>query len=198
MEALFQYLASWHPLSTEDKTILEANCDIIFLAKGDYFLRAGARCHQVGFVVEGILRNYHYVDGKEVTKYFVTQNEFATNFKSYNEGSVSLTYLQAETDTRLIVISKQQAGRLSEKIPHWDQTVHQIIASRLLAKANQKTEMLNQEATSRYLDLVKHRPEIIQHVPLGHIASYLGITQFSLSRIRKKLFQDDFLPFGKN
>ncbi|UBM59522.1 Crp/Fnr family transcriptional regulator [Marinilongibacter aquaticus] len=199
MEALFCYIQQFHELSDRDKAILTQHCQTVHLQKGEYFIQSGKACRKIGFVIQGILRNYCFDnDGKEITKYFLTPLDFATDFQSFNGDGVSQSFIQAETEAKLLVLEKKHMPVLSAKIDHWDTTSNHIISTKLLAKVNLKTEMLNLNATEKYLSFVENQPEIVQNVPLGHIASYLGMTPFSLSRIRKNILQNDFLPNGKS
>jgi CRP-like cAMP-binding protein len=87
---------------------------------------------------------------------------------------------------------------LSAQIANWDKIVGSILEAKLLEKTKNKTEMISQDATTRYLSFLESHENASKYAQLSHIASYLGITQFSLSRIRKKIHQHDFLPNGKN
>lgn len=199
MVELFDLLEQYQKLKEEDKLLIRTNTKFIHLEKGEYFLEAGKRCGRIGIVTSGILRTFFYDnDGKEFTKYFIKREQIVTNLQSFNENSLSSNYIQAETDCELIVITKAAIKIFSEQIENWNITAKRIIESKLLAKVTLKSDMLNQDASTRYLQFMKEHPDIIKNVPLSHIASYLGITQFSLSRIRKNILQQHFLSNDKN
>ncbi|MEL6717153.1 MAG: Crp/Fnr family transcriptional regulator [Bacteroidota bacterium] len=196
---MFSYLAKYHRFTETEKQLIKANCRWTKVAKGNYFLEEGRYCKRIGFVIKGILRIYHYdAEGKDITKYFIAREQIATNLKSYTEGTVSDTYIQAEIDSELLVISKESMANLSAQIVGWDKVIHDIIESKLLEKVTLKTNMISQDATAKYLNFLKTHPNIINHVPLSHVASYLGITQFSLSRIRRNVTHHHLLPNDKN
>ncbi len=198
MDKLFSYLEQYYRLTEIEKQLIIKNCNLLQIEKGKHFLEAGIRCHQIGFVAKGILRTYHYdSEGKDITNYFISKGQFATNLKSYNEDMVSDTSIMAEVDSELVVITKEKMVNLSNQITNWDKIVSSILESKLLEKVKYKTEMINQDATTRYLDFLKTHENLVNNVPLSHIASYLGITQYSLSRIRKNLLHSNFLPNGK-
>ncbi|HCX23811.1 MAG: cyclic nucleotide-binding protein [Flammeovirgaceae bacterium] len=188
MKQLFEYLGQFGAFSQRDKELIGQHCKPLHLKKGCNFLEADKRCTRIGLVTKGVLRAFFFNDeGKDITKYFIGPEQFATDLRSLNEGILSETYIQAESDSELIVISQSSLKVLAEEVDNWETTVKNIIESRLLAKVAQKTAMLNQDATTRYTNFVKENPDIFQQVPLGHIATYLGITQHSLSRIRKSV-----------
>lgn len=187
---LIKFIENYHPLNEQAKKALLINCKEQILRRGEHFLKAGERCRAIGFVTKGILRNYFYdQEGNEYTKYFIKKGQLATNLKSFNEEVLSAEFLIAETETTLVTITKPGMAILSEKIQGWDLAVKKIIETKLLEKLTTKTNMLNQDATVRYLTFMETNPEIVNNVALGHVASYLGITQSTLSRIRKKIIQ---------
>jgi len=199
MEELFYYIEQYERLTKVEKQLITKNCQLIHLKKGTYFLEEGKYCHKIGFVQEGILRIYNYdLDGKDVTQYFVSKKQFATNLRSYKEKVVSDTFIKAEMDSQLVVMTREKMNTLSNQLPRWDKIISRILESKLLEKVKHKTEMINQDATKRYLAFLETHKNVANHVKLTYIASYLGITQYSLSRIRKNLHHHDFLPNGKS
>lgn len=188
MTDLLTYLSQFGELTSDEQQIIQKNCSQKELLKGDYLLKSGEYCHQIAFVQEGILRTYFQDDlGNDVTKYFITKGHFAADLQSFNEKVISTYHIQAETDTRILLVNREALHLFSEQIDKWDLRMKKIIEIGLLEKASQKTDMLHQDATTRYLTFIKDFPNVANQVSLNHIASYLGITQFSLSRIRKNL-----------
>lgn len=198
MIELFSYIEQYLKLSESDKKIIKDNCRFIELKKGDYFLQLNEHCNKIGFVNKGILRAFHYdQDGNAITKSFIQDKQFATNLKSFRDHTLSDSLIVAEIDTEIVVMSKENIANVSLQIPDWSKVVSYIIESKLLEKMKQRTSMVNQDATGRYLDFLKTHKNLVNQVPLSHIASYLGITQYSLSRIRKSLLKNNFLPNDK-
>ena len=96
-------------------------------------------------------------------------------------------YLQAITDCKMVVFSKQDWKDISETIIGWDNIVQKIIAKHHTEKIKRRSDLISQDATARYLDFIEKFPTLANRIPLSYIASYLGMTASSLSRIRKNI-----------
>jgi CRP-like cAMP-binding protein len=108
------------------------------------------------------------------------------DFVNFEANQASSEFLQACTDCRLFVFSKQDWDAFSTDIPEWEIIKNRIIQQCLYQKSR-KNPVISQDATTRYLEFLENYPTLINQVPLSYIASYLGITQQSLSRIRKNI-----------
>ncbi len=95
--------------------------------------------------------------------------------------------MQAVTDCKLIIFSREALEELSLIIIEWDNIINRITAKSLIDKVNRLSPMLNEEAKVRYLSFLDKFPHVANRIPLSLLASYLGITQSSLSRIRKNI-----------
>ncbi|OJJ16768.1 hypothetical protein BKI52_33220 [marine bacterium AO1-C] len=185
---LITFIEQYQKLNEQEKDLILTHKRERVLHKGEHFHMAGKRCQEIGFVKSGILRTYFYDDeGQEFTKYFIQTGQLAVNLQSFNEGTPATDFLVAETNVSLITLPKSALDAFSEKIPSWDTIAKKIIETKLMDKLTAKNNMLNQGATDRYLSFMEVNPEIMGNVALGHIASYLGITQSTLSRIRRKI-----------
>ena len=96
-------------------------------------------------------------------------------------------YLSAITDCKLIVFTKKDWKEILETIIGWDHIVQKIVTKHHSEKISRRSELISQDGTERYLDFIQKFPTLVNRVPLSYIASYLGITQSSLSRIRKNI-----------
>ena len=188
MEALIDYLLQFGQLNQQQIDLVKSKIRIIDLKKDDYFSEAGKVAKQVAFVVEGILRVCYYDNkGKEISKYFIDENNFAVDLNSYSAQIPSSEYIQAVTDCKLIVFSAETLKELSLTIKGWDSIIHKITAKSLIEKVNRISPMLAEDAKSRYLSFLDKFPYLANRIPLALLASYLGITQSSLSRIRRNI-----------
>ncbi len=158
------------------------------LSKGAYFSEAGKIARQVGFLSAGIIRFFYHDDnGQEVTSYFMAERNFFVDLNSFNNQVPSSGYIQAVTDCKLIVFSQRDWQGLSTTIDGWDKIVQQIISKAMLEKIDKINPLLSADATTRYTTFLAQYPILTNRIPLSYLASYLGITQSSLSRIRKKI-----------
>lgn len=130
---------------------------------------------------------YYNNKGEEITRYFIDKNNFVVDLNSFNYQTPSSEYVQAVTDCNLAVFSADAWKELSLTIIGWDAIVNKIIAKSLLQKVERISPMMAEDATARYLNFCEKFPQITNRIPLSYLASYLGITQSSLSRIRKNI-----------
>jgi CRP-like cAMP-binding protein len=154
-----------------------------FISRGDEIPKFSV------FVVKGCIRQYMVSDdGNEHVVYFAEERHFIGDLSAMRNKIPSKFYLQALEPTELLVISTSNWEKASEDFPWWA-TAHQIGFQKWTARIQQQmAESVAETAEARYLKLLKEKPALFQRVSQHHIASYLGITPETLSRIRKKLY----------
>lgn len=188
MESLINYLLQFGQLNQQQIELVKNHTKEKYLKKNDYFSEAGKIARQVAFVKEGILRVCYYNNrAEEITKYFIDENNFAVDLTSFTNKIPSSEYIQAVTDCKLIVFSAEALNELSLTIITWDGIISKITTKALVEKVNRISPMLSDDAKTRYLSFFDKFPRLVNRIPLSMLASYLGITQSSLSRIRKKI-----------
>lgn len=188
MEALTNYLLLFGNLSQQQIEFILSMAEELRLSKDKYFSEAGKIPQQVGFLVEGILRLCYYNNkGEGITKYFIDENQLIVDYQSFKTNTQASEYLQAVTDCTLVVFSKQKWESISNTIVDWDSIQNKIIEKFLIQKIERRSPLVEQDATTRYLTFMEKFPSLTNRVPLAYVASYLGITQSSLSRIRKSI-----------
>lgn len=185
---LIQYLENFDTLTSADKLCLIDNLQVKTYKTGAVFLPAGKVAHEVGFIIEGVFRYFFYDgQGNEITSYFISENQFVTNITSFNEYTFSAGTIAAETDCLVLMIDRKLWTLFSEQIDNWNSIIAKITSKILLEKTNFQRQLINQDAKASYLSLLAQSPSIVNRVPQTHIASFLGITKFSLSRIRNQI-----------
>lgn len=185
MERLISFFNAVEPLSEQSKEIMRQRLYAGTLKKGDYFSEAGKICNHIGFVNEGILRVIYYdKNGNEYTRFFIREGHFAVDLQSFNDQVPSSEYLEALAPCKLTIVSRPAMEYFSKHIPNWTSIVRKVTERALIEKLNVRSEMVSDNATTRYQKLMERHADILQRVPLGIIASYLGVTQYTLSRIR--------------
>jgi CRP-like cAMP-binding protein len=188
MEKLINYLLQFGQLNQQQIELVKSKAQEVELKKEEYFSEAGKIPRRVAFVNEGILRVCYYnSNGDEITKYFIDENNFAVDINSFTQKIPSSEYVQAVTDCKLIIFSREALEELSLIIIAWDNIISRITAKSLIDKVNRLSPMLNEDAKVRYLSFLDKFPQVANRIPLSLLASYLGITQSSLSRIRKNI-----------
>jgi len=156
------------------------------ILEGDYFLKEGQYVKQMGFVEKGILREFLYVNDKEITKWFSTSGYFAVDLSGFLFEQKSKVNYQAMTDVELLVISKEDYNKISARVPRWDKLEKMFLAKCFTVLENRVVSHLALNAEERYNQLFAFNPTLFNEVPLNQIASMLGMTAETLSRIRKK------------
>ncbi|QCR21799.1 Crp/Fnr family transcriptional regulator [Pontibacter sp. SGAir0037] len=188
MKALINYILQFGNLNQQQIDLIMSKALEQELPKDAYFSEAGKVARQVGFVTEGVIRVCYYNNkGEEITKYFIDENNLVVDIESFNSGVCSSAYVQAVTDCKLVIFNKKDWQELLDTIIGWEAIVHKIIAKALILKVERRSPLVTEEATERYLKFLEIYPNAVNRIPLSYIASYLGITQSSLSRIRKNI-----------
>lgn len=187
MKELINYLLQFGNLNPQQIDLITKKATEIELRKDQYFSEAGKIPRQVGFIVEGVIRGCYYNNkGEEVTRCFINENSLVVDYVNFEANTASSEYLHASTDCTLIVFSKQNWEALSHTIAGWDNIKNKMVQSCMFQKSR-KGPVISQDATTRYLEFMENYPSLTNRVPLTYIASYLGVTQQSLSRIRKNI-----------
>ncbi len=188
MDALINYLLQFGHLNPQQIALVKSKAILKHLKKNAFYQEAGKIPREVAFLTEGIIRICYYNHkGEELTKYFIDEGNFVVDIDSYNQGIPSSEYAEAITDCEFVVITKEAMKELSMTIIGWDEIVSKITSKGLAEKVNKISSMMAEDATERYLSFFEKFPTLANRISLAHLASYLGITQSSLSRIRKAI-----------
>lgn len=153
---------------------------------GDYFLQEGKYVPEMGFVENGVLREFLYVNDKEVTKWFSTSGSFAVDLSGFLFDRKSKVNYQAITDVEMLTISKANYNIISSVVPRWDKLEKMFLAKCFMVIEDRVVSHLALTAEERYNQLMNSNPNLFNEVPLNQLASMLGMTAETLSRIRKK------------
>lgn len=188
MNALIEYILQFGNLSQQQIALILNKATATELRKDQYFSEAGKVPDSVGFIVEGVLRICYYNDqGDDITRYFVDENHMVVDINCFDNKIPASEYIQAVTDCKLVMISREDWDDLSNTIVGWESIINKIIQKALIEKLARKAPLIEQDATTRYLTFLDKFPQMANRIPLSYLASYLGITQSSLSRIRKNI-----------
>src|SRR5436190_999671 len=157
--------------------------------KGDFFNLQFMVCKDVGLVLKGIFRVY-FIDeetGVEKNLFFFSENQFLVSFRSHLNQKVCHYFIQAIEDSEIIYISNNDLISLYETRPNWA-VFGRLLAELFFTYSQSRTEeLLSISHEKRFMRLLEEHPNIVDRIPAYHISSYLGITNPSLSRIRKRI-----------
>jgi CRP-like cAMP-binding protein len=185
---LAEQLRAFASLSEDDLRLAEDHWTLRPIARNEFFNFRNSVCRHIGFIVRGLFRVY-YVDpatAEEHDMIFVPEGTFLTSLKSLVTQEACPYYIAALEDAELLVISIEQLYAQSHG---WERFGRLLAEQHLMYQQAKAESLLFQTAEERYLSLLAQFPGVTNRVPLGHIASYLGIKGPSLSRIRAQVGQ---------
>ena len=159
-----------------------------FYRKGEYFTKAGDYQTHIGYVVDGLFRLF-YVDpkGKEYTKYFNTQGSFVVVYNSILQGQPSYLYIQALKDSEALLINYLEWSKLADSQICWQIFFKKLTEQTYLEKEKRESDFLFYDAKTRYRNFIKDFPGLDKAIKQHHIASFLGISPETLSRLKKNI-----------
>jgi CRP-like cAMP-binding protein len=183
-----QFLKNISPITDNEFADTISYFTELNLQKGEFFVKQDRVCRHIAFILKGTLRTYYVNDkAEETTSCFCTENNLTTSYKSFILQKPSNLILQAIEDTQLIVIDYENLQKLYAKSTVW-QTIGRAVAEREYIVMEQYASILNNEtAKEKYLRLLKEQPNVLQKANIEDIASYLGVTRRTLSRIRQEM-----------
>ncbi len=156
------------------------------LKKNEIWEHEGDLGKLMGFVNNGILRQFYLKEGNEFTDQFYCEGDFVGNFVSYVKQKPSRSAIQALTDTELIVVSFDNVQKMYDLMPSMDRFGRLFAEQRLVEFSDRITSFLLDPPEERYRQLIEEKPNLLVDIPQYYIAQYLGIRPESLSRIRKR------------
>jgi CRP/FNR family transcriptional regulator, anaerobic regulatory protein len=186
MTELEQYLHSTFTFDSEDLIKVSQLFRPVTLNKGDFFLTAGRQCNRLCFIKSGLLRIYADLDGREVTQWISSKGYFVAELSSLLFQTPSRWNMQALTNMDLFVIDRADYNRIGEIIPKWPETEKLFLAHCFTIMEDRIFAFLSMTAEERYHFFFEKNREMLNQVPLQYIASMLGMTPETISRIRRK------------
>ena len=153
--------------------------------KDEHIIEANQYCRKLWFINKGVLRTYYYQNGKDITAWIYPQKYFVTQWSSFYYDNPTTDSIQAIAPTELLVITKTELNKLYDTYPELNLFGRKMMEEMTAFVDYIQHGFMFTEAKERYDNLIAIYPDILQVANLGHIASMLGMTQETLSRIRK-------------
>ncbi len=150
-------------------------------------MQEGRTCRHLYFLEQGALRGFYNLDGKEITHWFGFENDFVTSFHSFSTQQPAVENIQLLEGSILWAISKEKLMQLLHEYHELERVLRIAYEKYYIRLEERFVNAHFKTATERYQSLLEQAPHIIERVPLGVIASFLGISQETLSRIRARL-----------
>lgn len=186
MTELEKYIQTYFGVNQNDLSTISAYFKPLTLKKGDFFLKTGRYSDRLGFVQTGIIREFVVMDEKEVTKWISTKGYFVVDLSSFLFQNPGRWNIQALTDCELHVIDQKDYQKIGQVVPRWAELEKLFIAKCFTVLEDRILQHLSMSAEERYRQLFQFNGELFNQVPLQYLASMLGMTPETLSRLRKK------------
>ena len=190
MKELTDYINSYFSVSESDLIKIANNFKLTDLRKGEYFSKIGRTCDKLSFIKSGIIRIFREVDNKEITQWISTRGNFVTDLASFTFQSAGRWNMIALTDCELFTIDRKTYSNLATIIPKWSEIDKLFITRCFVSLEERVFSQLYMTAEERFNKLFSENPELFNQVPLQYLASMLGITPETLSRLRTKSIRE--------
>jgi CRP-like cAMP-binding protein len=186
--SLIDCLQAAGPIPEADRAAILAAWQPRRVSEGETLFAAGHICQERFFIEEGVLRiMVQQPSGKEVTHFFLKEGQLCTILHSFENQVPAAESIQAACAAQVRAVTRARLDELYQQLPYLRAYVSQITQQALLEKIQTRNAYLGHDSTTRYQQFLQHQPDIALRVPLADVASYLGITPQSLSRIRKNI-----------
>jgi len=185
--ALADYIARFISLTPSEVEAITAKIPIRTYEKGHLLLREGMISQHAYFNLKGCVRMYYLVQGEEKTTFFYTEEQFITSLQSFRNHEPSTHFLECMEDCELAVIPYEVEQELLTRYPKLESFSRIILEQELGHYQEMLSTYILSSPEQRYVNLMNHSPHLLQRVPLYQLASYIGVTPESLSRIRNRL-----------
>ncbi len=184
MEQLFTYFRKFQTLSPEAENAIADICTITHIKKNQDLQPIGHTCKTIYFINKGIARIYYYKEETDITEGFYFENSVIARVESLFTGKPSRKAIQVLEDAEIVGIHADSLFKLYDQHHDIERLFRKIFEAAYVDTVNRIEGMQFHSAEERYKALLHEAPDVLKRVPLKYVASYLGITQVSLSRIR--------------
>ncbi|NAS13873.1 Crp/Fnr family transcriptional regulator [Poritiphilus flavus] len=186
-DLLFNFIKGIIPIRDTEAWEIAKAFRPLKINKGQLLLRENEISDDYVYLQKGLMRTFLYdLEGNEITTEIFTENNIVFEITSFFNRVRSDANIQAITDCSGFRLSYEELNRLFHNKPDFRDFGRAILVKCFIASNKRNYAMINQTAEQRYQHLLTSRPEILKYAPLKYIASYLGVTDSTLSRIRKK------------
>jgi CRP-like cAMP-binding protein len=187
--AFYETIASIVSFTLKEKQLIENAFSFRQVPKKFKLAEEGKIAREIYFVNKGLIRLYYTKDGEEITGFIFREHLFASSYESFLRQAPGIQTLETLEDCDLLVINKSALDKLYDDLPKMHILVRRVAEQRFINAQSILSSFILDSAEERYRKFEEQHSELLQRVPQHMIASYLGITPVSLSRIRKRLMK---------
>jgi CRP-like cAMP-binding protein len=185
-QLLLRHLARHIQLTEKEIAIVDSLLKSRTLRKRQYLLQAGEVCHHENFIIKGCLRAYTTdAGGQEHIAMFGIEDWWISDLYSFLSGTPATQHIDALEDSEVLSIEKSDLEKLYVEVPQFNRFFRVMLQNAFVANQQRILASISQTAEKQYLNFVKKYPTLEQRVPQHQVASYLGITPETISRIRR-------------
>ncbi|CAG5080678.1 Crp/Fnr family transcriptional regulator [Parvicella tangerina] len=187
MPELINQIENYFDVSGKQALQIEELFKPVILKAGDFYLKECQVHKKLAFVMEGFLRIHRYTESKSVTQWISSPGEFVTDLAVLSFDSPARWNIEAVTDVKLLEMDAKTYAQIDALIPNWPKIEKLFIAKCFLTLEDRIFSFISMSAEERYQMLFDYKKELLNAVPHHYIASMIGMTPETLSRIRKKV-----------
>jgi signal-transduction protein with cAMP-binding, CBS, and nucleotidyltransferase domain len=188
MQSLINQIIKHHNFTNTDLEIITSKFKYNKFKPKEYILKGNRYSTQLHFITVGLVRVFYLKDGKEITSYLACDNGCVSSYSSFINQTKSFEFIQCLEETETFSIDYQGMQELYDQVPQWQKIGRILSESNVICLADRLHKIHSIAAKEKYQDFIKSSPiKIVQRTPLIYVASFLGITPESLSRIRKEI-----------
>lgn len=186
MNELSLYIKNYFGITNEQAEIIRGLFKPQHLSKGEFHTASGSYHSNLSFVKSGYLRVFENKDEKEITQWLTSPNEFIVDLGTLVFDTPARRHIQAITDCELYTISRDDYRNIHQQMPSWPEFEKRLISKCFTVLEDRVFNFISMTAEERYQQLFYYNSDIFNRVPLQYLASMLGMSAETLSRIRKK------------
>ncbi|PCI34180.1 MAG: cyclic nucleotide-binding protein [Flavobacteriaceae bacterium] len=189
MDTLLKNIKAYISLNEAELLALETAVEKKIYRKNEIIFTEGTISTDIYFMTQGCVRLYYNVDGKDKTAFFYTEGQFICAGESYTYNIPAIENYQAVEETELFVFTKKNIESLLMKVPKFEVIARIATENELITCQKVIASFVTRSAEQRYVDLLKTQGDLFQRVPQQYIASFLGVSPETLSRIKARVFK---------
>lgn len=189
MERLLKSIQDYISLSEKEIELLYNAIEKRLFRKNDVIFTEGNLAEDIYYVTKGCVRLFYTVDGTDKTAFFYTEGQFICAGESYTYNIPAVENYQAVEDTEVFIFSKSKIEILLKEVPKLEVIARIATENELITCQKVIASFVTKSAEERYIDLLNTQGELFQRVPQQYIASFLGVSPETLSRIKARVFK---------
>ncbi len=191
MDKLIENIKAYTTLNEEELTLLEDTTEKRVFKKNEIIFTEGIISEEIYFVTKGCVRLFYNVDGNDKTAFFYTEGQFICAGESYTYNIPAIENYQAIEQTEIYVFTKKNIEELLSKAPKFEIIARIATENELITCQKVIASFVTKSPEQRYKDLLNTQGELFQRVPQHYIASFLGVSPETLSRIKARVFKKE-------